>query len=194
MGTTRSVLAGGKFATWVAFFLVASQKCAAAADWKRWDQPQVQQGNVAWGNPWGQQGGVPYDQISLPYPPQHSSLQSFGNSPGSLYQASPANGVFEPASADQLSLGDLPVDAETTSVGSATSSVNPDHRKQKRKSSLLQVFVNFFKKPKLFKILVAVGVMLASFFLVGIFARIAQFVFGIWLTLKVLEFFENQQD
>lgn len=199
MGTTRSVLAGGNFATCVALFSVAFQKCVAAADWQSWDQQPLRQDEA--GHHWTKQSWQPqgselaYDQIPLSYPPQPSlSLQGITKNSGSLYQAGLGKPVLDAASADQLSLADLPVDAESTHVGPSAASFNQDFRKQKRKGSLFQVLVNFFKRPQLFKILVAVVVMLASFFLVGLFARIAQFFFGIWITLKVLEHFENQED
>ncbi|CDJ30949.1 uncharacterized protein EMH_0062690 [Eimeria mitis] len=92
----------------------------------------------------------------------------------------------------QLTLADLPV--ETESQQSEASGVIADERRgahMRAKNSLLQVFINFFRKPHLFKVLVFAFVMFASFFFVGIFARIAQFVFGIWAALKVLQLLEE---
>lgn len=88
-----------------------------------------------------------------------------------------------------LTLADLPVDGESQQSESGVG-MEMD-RRLKAQGSMLQVFIDFFKKPHLFKVLVFAAVMFATFFFVGIFARIAQFVFGLWAALKVLQLLDD---
>ncbi|CDJ37029.1 hypothetical protein, conserved [Eimeria tenella] len=93
-----------------------------------------------------------------------------------------------------LTLSDLPGETETEQMDMRVGvEQGPWATQKKAKGNLLQVFLNFFRKPHLFKIIVLVAVMFVTFFLVGIFARIAQVIFGIFLALKVLQLFEEDE-
>ncbi|CDJ58361.1 hypothetical protein, conserved [Eimeria maxima] len=207
------VAAAGGWGTWD---LQQHQQAGAAA--ARAAAPRSVATLTASGNLWGQDLGVPGyegDHQPVPYARGNTIL---GDSTLNVkdisfpHQASPRSSFFPvvgnalhgfqhvdtaaPAQQHQqqhMTLADFPIEVEsqhTDAMGLGVENVRRGLQLD-AKGSLLQVFVNFFKKPRLFKLLVFAAVMLTTFFFVGIFARIAQFVFGIWAALKVLQLLEE---
>ncbi|CDJ66403.1 hypothetical protein, conserved [Eimeria necatrix] len=190
-------------------------KTAVAAGWDPWtpeplapaSRPGVAAAVPQRANAWGPPDSV--ETGDKAHPPAFQTMTPSGDASLSYNLSSvPPAGVPLLAAANKnqhktplgslssqlLTLSDLPGETETEQMDMRVGvEQGPWATQKKAKGNLLQVFLNFFRKPHLFKIIVLVAVMFVTFFLVGIFARIAQVIFGIFLALKVLQLFEEDE-
>lgn len=91
----------------------------------------------------------------------------------------------------QVPVSDVPVDAEGASAV-APAYMNAAARPKKHNKSLLDVLFNLFGKPTLTKVLFTLIVLVGSFFLAGVFAKIAQIGLAVYLALKALQLVEDE--
>lgn len=185
----------------VAWLLGATIEANAAANLGFWDQQPLYPQQGASGDDWvqhpsslAQDPNYAFDR-SLPYQSVPSPKPGISPPFASSYTPAHQNSVFNVSAAQKLSLADLPVDAETTDTVSQSTTVEQAPKARRRpKSTLIEVLVNFLRSPSLLKVVVLVGVMVVSFFLVGVFAKVAQFILGMWLALIALRHLENSSE
>ncbi|OEH75602.1 hypothetical protein cyc_05923 [Cyclospora cayetanensis] len=193
-GTIRWLEGRSGFA-WVVSLFFAQLSVDAAAVGSYWDTPGV----TVWGSSGLQQQA--YDTWPLVYEaPLKTTFEPMGahRTPASSMPSSMPHQVHSqvPAGlpAHQLSLSDLPVDAEGTSAEEQRGFHLGKYQFNQNKGSMQQVFLDFFRKPRLSKVLLVAAVLLVSFFLFGVVAKISQVLIAIWLATKALQLAEQAMD
>ncbi|KAL8431570.1 hypothetical protein Efla_000616 [Eimeria flavescens] len=126
----------------------------------------------------------PYDRV-LPYPTATSTVSYGSYALESQQQTLPAQ---------RLTLEDLPVERESTQGVGAPAGEDEHLFFKKTRGSLHSALLGFLRRPSLIKVLMVVAVFALTFFLSGILSRIVQVVASLYISLKFLQFLQENED
>lgn len=187
----------------IALLLIASSEATAAAQWGPWEsKTSFQPTETAYGGPgtnvtsqeaWSlaHDGTLSFSPGMRRVLPLAGRAAPFASAPYSQASQLTTSSPFAP---QELSLDDMPVDAESTATsphGSPAGQGAP--RRTRQKSSFSSVFKDFFKKPALHKFMLLFLVLVGAWLLSGLIARIVTVVLSGFVFFKLLQIVEESR-